>query len=124
MLCDAHSLPSPHPFSDFDFAFAVAKAAVKSKIPDVHMKYALYLEDEGKFEEAEAEFIKAGRPKEAVLMHIHKQDWEAAQKVAELHCPDNLPDVLAGQVQKILHLFFVAEFYIFFVCSWLGQGSI
>ena len=85
-------------FSDFDFGFAVAKAAVKSKIADVHMKYALYLEDEGKFVDAEAEFIKAGRPKEAVLMHIHKQDWEAAQKVAELHCPDNLPDVLAGQV--------------------------
>ncbi len=76
----------------------MAKAAVKSKIPDVHMKYALYLEDEGKFEEAESEFIKANRPKEAVLMHIHKQDWEAAQRVAELHCPDNLPDVLAGQV--------------------------
>jgi len=80
----------------------VAKAAVKSKIPDVHMKYALYLEDEGKFDEAEAEFIKAGRPKEAVLMHIHKQDWDAAQKVAELHCPDNLPDVLAGQVLWIV----------------------
>jgi intraflagellar transport protein 172 len=28
------------------------------------------LEDDGKFEEAEKEFVKAGKPKEAVLMWV------------------------------------------------------
>lgn len=41
---------------------------MKEKLPDVHLKHAMYLEDEGKFMEAEQEFVKAHRPKEAVLM--------------------------------------------------------
>lgn len=50
------------------------------------------------------EFVKGGRAKEAVLMHIHRQDWDAAHKVAEEHCPENLADVLVGQVRKISKL--------------------
>lgn len=41
---------------------------MKEKVPDVHLKHAMFLEDEGKFLEAESEFVKAQRPKEAVLM--------------------------------------------------------
>jgi intraflagellar transport protein 172 len=52
----------------FEFAFELAKIAMKEKLPEISNKYALYLEDEGKFDEAAAEFIKAGKPKEAVLM--------------------------------------------------------
>ena len=52
----------------FEFAFDLARTALKSKMPDIHYKYAMALEDEGKFEEAEKEFIQAGKPKEAVLM--------------------------------------------------------
>ena len=33
-------------FSSFDFAFEIAKAALKSKVPEIHLKYAIYLEDE------------------------------------------------------------------------------
>ena len=55
-------------FSAFDFAFELGKIGMKSKLPDVHLKYAMYLEDEGQFQKAEEEFIKAGKPKEAVLM--------------------------------------------------------
>ena len=43
---------------------------MKSKLPDIHLKYAMFLEDEGKFSEAEQEFIKAGKSKEAVLMWV------------------------------------------------------
>ena len=32
--------------SSFEFAFEIAKVGLKSKLPDIHMKYALYLEDE------------------------------------------------------------------------------
>lgn len=55
-------------FSAFDFAFELARLANKNKLPEIHMKHAMFLEDEGRFHEAEAEFIKAGKPKEAVLM--------------------------------------------------------
>ena len=58
-------LPS---YSAFEFAFDLARTAMKTKMPDIHMKHAMYLEDEGNFAKAEAEFIKANKPKEAVLM--------------------------------------------------------
>jgi intraflagellar transport protein 172 len=41
---------------------------MKNKMPEIHYKHAMSLEDDGKFTEAEVEFIKAGKPKEAVLM--------------------------------------------------------
>lgn len=54
--------------SFFDFAFDIAKNAQKEKLPLIHKKHAEMLEDENKYAEAEAEFVKAGEPKEAVLM--------------------------------------------------------
>ncbi|XP_059516265.1 intraflagellar transport protein 172 homolog [Myotis daubentonii] len=86
----------------FEFAFELSRLALKHKTPEIHLKYAMYLEDEGKFEEAEAEFIRAGKPKEAVLMFVHNQDWEAAQRVAEAHDPDSVADVLVGQARGAL----------------------
>ncbi|XP_046877770.1 LOW QUALITY PROTEIN: intraflagellar transport protein 172 homolog [Hypomesus transpacificus] len=85
--------------SSFDFAFELARLSCKHKVPDIHLKNAMYLEDEGKFSEAEAEFIKAGRPKEAVLMYVHTQDWTGAQRVAEAHDPDSVAEVLVGQAK-------------------------
>ena len=52
----------------FDFAFELARTAMKQKQPEIHYKYAMALEDEGKYIEAEHQFIKSGKPKEAVLM--------------------------------------------------------
>lgn len=52
----------------FDFAFELAKTGLKSKTVDIHYKYAMALEDDGKFKEAEEHFVKAGKPKEAVMM--------------------------------------------------------
>ena len=52
----------------FEFAFDLARTGMKSKLPDVHLKHAMYLEDEGDFKKAEDEFIKAAKPREAVLM--------------------------------------------------------
>lgn len=43
---------------------------MKQKVPDIHYKYAMALEDDGKYGEAESEFIQAGKPKEAVLMWV------------------------------------------------------
>ncbi|ORZ40210.1 intraflagellar transport protein [Catenaria anguillulae PL171] len=64
----------------FDFAFELCKYASKSK-------------------EADAAFIKANKPKEAILMHIHNEDWDAAQRVAEVHDPTSVSDVLCGRAK-------------------------
>ncbi len=45
--------------------------------------------------------MRGGKPKEAVLMHVHQQNWDAAQRVAEEHCPESVPDVLIGQVSVV-----------------------
>ncbi|XP_066969064.1 intraflagellar transport protein 172 homolog [Macrobrachium rosenbergii] len=83
----------------FEFAFELARTAMKQKVPDIHYKCAMALEDDGKYSEAESEFIQAGKPKEAVLMYVHAQDWESAQRVAEAHDPDSVGDVLVGQAK-------------------------
>ena len=33
-------------YSEFDFAFSIAKVALKEKVADIHLKKALHLEDE------------------------------------------------------------------------------
>jgi intraflagellar transport protein 172 len=43
---------------------------MKEKIPEINLKYAMYLEDEGRYPEAEQEFLKAKKPREAVLMYL------------------------------------------------------
>lgn len=83
----------------FEFAFELAKLAAKDKMEDIHCKYAMALEDEGKFKEAEIQFIKAKKPKEAVLMYVHNQDWDSAQRVAEEHDQASVADVLVGQAK-------------------------
>ncbi|XP_004083357.1 intraflagellar transport protein 172 homolog [Oryzias latipes] len=86
----------------FDFAFELVRLSHKEKLPEIHLKHAIYLEDEGKFPEAEVEFIRAGKPNEAVLMYVHNKDWANAERVAENHDPDSVPDVLVGQAKVSL----------------------
>lgn len=45
----------------FVHAFQLAQIAAKDKLPDVHLKYAMFLEDSGRFLEAEGEFVNAGK---------------------------------------------------------------
>ncbi|PAA52772.1 hypothetical protein BOX15_Mlig006435g1 [Macrostomum lignano] len=85
--------------SAFDFAFELSKNLMQHKTPEIHLKYAMFLEDEGKFAEAEEHFIKANKPKEAVLMHVHARNWDAARRVAEKHDKGSIPDILAGQAR-------------------------
>jgi intraflagellar transport protein 172 len=46
----------------FDQAFKLATDHAKYKLPEVHLKFALHLEDENRLKEAEEEFIKANKP--------------------------------------------------------------
>lgn len=83
----------------FDFAFELSRTFSKEKLAGIYLKYAMFLEDEGKFKAAEEQFIKADRPKEAVLMYIHQADWDEAKRVAEEYDPESLVDVLVGQAR-------------------------
>ncbi|WIA40104.1 hypothetical protein OEZ86_013511 [Tetradesmus obliquus] len=81
----------------FPHAFQLAQVVAKAKLPDVHLKYAMFLEDSGRFQEAEGEFLNAGKPREAIDMYLHNQDWDAAMRVAEQSDPTAVMDILAAQ---------------------------
>ncbi|KAJ3234644.1 hypothetical protein HDU78_005723 [Chytriomyces hyalinus] len=83
----------------FDFAFELSRFADKFKLSDIHYKHAMFLEDEGKFKDAESAFILAGKPKEAILMYIHTENWAEALHVAETYEPSSAPDVLISQAK-------------------------
>lgn len=58
------------------------------------------LEDDGKYAEAESEFIQANKPKEAILMYVHAQNWINALRIAEKHEPESVPEVLQAQAAQ------------------------
>lgn len=65
----------------------MAKQNAKHKILDVHLKYAFHLEDEKRYKEAEENFIKAGKPGEAINMYEHLGDFASALQVARQYDP-------------------------------------
>lgn len=85
----------------YDFALELCKLANRAD-DDVHLKIAMDYEDDGKFNEAEVEFLKASKPKEAILMYIHGRDWRAALRIAEQHMPDAINEVLMSQAADAL----------------------
>lgn len=85
----------------YDFALELCKLANRSA-DDVHLKIAMDYEDDGKFNEAEVEFLLAGKPKEAISMYIHGRDWRSALRIAEIHLPDAINDVLFNQAADAL----------------------
>lgn len=43
------------------------------------------MQDSGEFDEAEAAFLRANKPREAIEMYTHQQQWSAALRVAQAH---------------------------------------
>merc|ERR550514_1370388 len=88
---------------NFDHAFQLAShSSAKHKIPDIHLKRALALEDDEQFKQAEEEFLKASKPKEAIDMYVHQRDWTSAMRVAEANDRDCLNDVLVHQAKDLV----------------------
>ena len=92
---------------DFEHALSLAKhGGYKSaQIKEVCLKRALFLEDEGKFGEAEVAFIEADKPKEAIEMYSHAEDWEGALRVAESFAesaPELVPETLRAHADALL----------------------
>jgi intraflagellar transport protein 172 len=90
LACDA---------GQFDFALELCRVSGKSA-DGVHLKLAMALEDEGKFLEAEEEFILASKPKEAIMMYIHGADYKAALRIAHQHIPEAVSEILVQQASE------------------------
>ncbi|VDN00883.1 unnamed protein product [Thelazia callipaeda] len=84
---------------DFDFAFYLCRSGAKNRLSGVHMKLAQQLEEEGSLKEAEVHYIEGGKSKEAVMMYVHDQDWESAERIAKEYCPDMLAGVYIQQAR-------------------------
>lgn len=89
---------------DFVHAFELARWGCPQKVPEVHLKHAMFMEDEERFAEAEAEFILAGKPREAIDMLTHQKDWHGALRVAQAHDVGAVSDVLCAQAEDTLQL--------------------
>lgn len=83
--------------NDFNHAFQLCNASLREKLPEVHLKYALSLEDKGHFKESEDQFLKAGKPREAIQMYIQQQDWQSAFRIADLFEPSYMTEVQVAQ---------------------------
>ena len=71
---------------NFDFALSLILASgneLKHKLVDVRLKYATWLEREGRLNEAEQMYFDAQKPKEAVGMYLHAKAFDDALRVAE-----------------------------------------
>jgi len=66
----------------------------------VHLAWS----DAGRFNEAEEEFVRAGKPKEAIDMYCHQQDWPAALGVADRCDPASIPTICTLQVPLLVSL--------------------
>eukprot|EP00928_Gymnodinium_smaydae_P061483 TRINITY_DN45540_c0_g1_i1.p1 TRINITY_DN45540_c0_g1~~TRINITY_DN45540_c0_g1_i1.p1 ORF type:complete len:1813 (+),score=398.59 TRINITY_DN45540_c0_g1_i1:155-5440(+) len=88
--------------SNFQHAFELATHSAKHKLPDIHLKKALALEDDEQFKLAEDEFIKAGKPKEAIDMYIHQRDWVSAMRIAETYDRDGASDVMVHHAKDLV----------------------
>mmetsp|Transcript_17930 Transcript_17930/g.51630 ORF Transcript_17930/g.51630 Transcript_17930/m.51630 type:complete len:974 (+) Transcript_17930:3-2924(+) len=88
--------------SNFAHAFELANVSAKHKLPDIHLKKALALEDDEQYKQAEEEFIKASKPKEAIDMYIHQRDWVSAMRVAENHDRDMIKEVMVNQAKDLV----------------------
>ncbi|RWS19258.1 intraflagellar transport protein 172-like protein, partial [Leptotrombidium deliense] len=91
----------------FEFARGLVSNSgleMKHKMNEVNLKHALWLEDEGRFDEAEKLFVEAGKAKEAVLMYIHSGSFTDALRVAENHVNDDtcVSDVLVAQAKSVI----------------------
>eukprot|EP00913_Durusdinium_trenchii_P007895 g7407.t1 len=88
--------------SNFAHAFELANLSAKHKLPDIHLKKALALEDDEQFKLAEEEFIQAKKPKEAIDMYVHQRDWVSAMRVAEAYEPQSVNDVMVHHAKDLV----------------------
>lgn len=91
--------------NDFNEAFKTAQSSAKHKISDVHIKYALHLEDEKRYKEAEEHFKLGGQPQEAISMYEHMGDFHSALQIARQYdTPQNISNLMLKQAKSFIDL--------------------
>ena len=93
ILCDS---------KEFEAAFKLAEQYERYKIPDVHLKYAMELEDEKDFNRAEEHYIKANQVQEVIQMYEHINDYQSALRIARQHDPASVISIYVNQGKYFL----------------------
>lgn len=88
----------------FEFARSLAKQIGENKLNEINLKWATKLEEEGKYLEAERLYLECGKPREAVLMYLHLEQFENAIRIAEKEVKDDnlVRELLTNEAKSIL----------------------
>ena len=97
--------------ASLEHALELARDHCPDKMPNLHFQYAVQLEDEQRYLEAEEQFVKANKTREAIDMYIHRHSWPDAVRVATQFQPSSIPIVFVAQAQLAVkeHDFELAE---------------
>ncbi|OTF75067.1 Wimple/ift172-like protein, partial [Euroglyphus maynei] len=92
--------------NEFEFALSLIRNSsdLKHKLIDVQLKYAGWLENENLFNEAETMYVEAGKPKEAVVMYLHHNNFDDALRVATEYVQQEdevVKDILTAQARYL-----------------------
>ena len=88
----------------FDFARSLAKQIGENKLNEINLKWATKLEEEANYGEAERLYLDAGKPREAVLMYLHLEQFENAIRIAEKEVKDDhlVRELLTNEAKSLL----------------------
>eukprot|EP01006_Ploeotia_vitrea_P031095 TRINITY_DN63406_c0_g1_i1.p1 TRINITY_DN63406_c0_g1~~TRINITY_DN63406_c0_g1_i1.p1 ORF type:complete len:1553 (+),score=958.06 TRINITY_DN63406_c0_g1_i1:271-4659(+) len=87
---------------NFEQAFRLCELCIKHRKSEVDFAFAIHMEDEGMFNKAEEHFVAAGKPREAIDMYNHAEEWVNAMRVAEQHDPEAIPAVFEAKAESAL----------------------
>ena len=88
----------------FDFARSLAKQIGENKLNEINLKWATKLEEEENYLDAERLYVESGKPREAVLMYLHLEQFENAIRIAENEVKDDhlIKELLTNEAKNIL----------------------
>lgn len=83
-----------------------ASPELKYKVNEVKLKYANWLAEEQRYDEAEALFLEINKAKDAVVMYIRSKNFTDALRVAEqyLNSENLVSDILVTQAKSLLEI--------------------
>jgi intraflagellar transport protein 172 len=100
----------------FTDAFKLSERA-KHKLPDVHLSYAMHLEDEHRYKDAEKEYILAGKYDQVVHMYIDIGDYTSALQIARQYDHGLLEEIYLKQAKIALEHGDLEKMEIFFISA-------
>jgi intraflagellar transport protein 172 len=60
-----------------------------------------FVQDQGQYGQAEAAFLQAGKPREAIDMFLHQRMWQEALRIAEAHDAAAVPAIFLKQAEVL-----------------------